>query len=392
MKTKQLLIILIAMLMCVSTAQWASAADDDMGDIGPAGESSEAEAALAELLQDIEADKSGVVDDLVDRFATDDQTAYQLETTLAGASAGTLAEVDQNADSLEAVSVILGGSGDIERLGDTTQDWAYTAVTPCRIVNTNFGGGGLFTPGVARSYYVYGPGFQIAAQGGNPAGCSSPKGEPRAVHINVTAVPQVGNGNGNFKAYPDGTPAPGASLVNYQSPGGQNIANAATIKTRFQIGPPELRVLNSFGNAYLIIDILGYYHETEHLAGADYAGGQQDIALVAGNQTVRSVTISAPAAGGRVIVNASGYFDFADAVGVDVGRCSITTGLAVDFSYLIIAGERTGTSTRWVPFAGTRGFNVGAGNTTFRLVCNEFDGAVNVADTNLTATWVPRSY
>ena len=391
MKIKKLLRILIAMLMCVSIAQWASASDDDLGEVGPAGESSEAEATLAELLQDIEADKSGVVDDLVDRFATDDQTAYQLESTLVGASAGTLAEVDQNADSLEAVSVILGGSEDIERLGSTNQDWAYTAVTPCRIVNTNFGGGGLFTPGVARSYYVYGPGATIGPQGGNPAGCSSPKGEPRAVHINVTAVPQVGNGNGNFKAYPDGTPAPGASLVNYQSPGGQNIANAATIKTRFQIGPPELRVLNSFGNAYLIIDILGYYHETEHLAGADFVGGQQDIALAAGNQTVRSVTIAAPAAG-RVIVNASGYFAFDDAVGRDVGRCSITTGLAVDFAYLIIAGERSGTSTEWVPFAGTRGFNVGAGNTTFRLVCNEFDGNVKVADTNLNATWVPRSY
>jgi hypothetical protein len=58
--------------------------------------------------------------------------------------------------------MILGGSGELERLGDTNQDYVYTAVPPCRIVNTNFGGGGLFTPGVARSYYVYGPGFLIA--------------------------------------------------------------------------------------------------------------------------------------------------------------------------------------------------------------------------------------
>jgi hypothetical protein len=381
------------MLMCVSIAQWASAADDDLDDVGPAGESSEAEAALAEQLQDIEADKSGVVAALVDRFATDEATAYQLESTLAAASAATLAEVEQNADSVEDVSMILGGSGELERLGDTNQDYVYTAVPPCRIVNTNFGGGGLFTPGVARSYYVYGPGFLIAPQGGNPAGCSSPKGEPRAVHINVTAVPQVGNGNGNFKAYADGTPAPGASLVNYKSPGGQNIANAAIIKTRFQLGAGqrELRVLNSFGNAYLIIDILGYYHEAEHLAGADYAGGDQNFTLGPANSVVRSVTITAPAAG-RVIVNASGYFDFNDAVGLDTGRCSITTGLAVDFSNLIIAGERTGTAMNWVPFAGTRGFNVGAGNTTFRLVCNEFNGNIEVEDTHLTATWVPRSY
>jgi hypothetical protein len=57
MKTKKILSILIATLMCVSIAQWASAADDDLAAVGPAGESSEAELALAEQLQDIEADK-----------------------------------------------------------------------------------------------------------------------------------------------------------------------------------------------------------------------------------------------------------------------------------------------------------------------------------------------
>jgi hypothetical protein len=136
---------------------------------------------------------------------------------------------------------------------------------------------------------------------------------------------------------------------------------------------------------------MGYFHETEHLAGADYAGGNQNLALGPADSVVRSVTIAAPAAG-RVIVNASGYFSFDDVAGRDSGRCSITTGVAVDFSYLIIAAERTGGATQWVPFAGTRGFNVGSGNTTFRLVCNEADGAVRVSDTNLTATWVPRSY
>jgi hypothetical protein len=184
-------------------------------------------------------------------------------------------------------------------------------------------------------------------------------------------------------------------LVNYKSPGGQNIANAAIIKTRFQLGlgQRELRVLNSFGNAYLIIDILGYFHEAEHLAGADFAGGDQNLALGPVTSIVRSVTITAPAAG-RVIVNASGYFAFDDAAGRDSARCSITTGIAVSFNNLIIAAERTGggDATQFVPFAGTRGFNVGSGNTTFRLVCNEADGNVRVSDTNLTATWVPRSY
>ncbi len=383
MKIKQLLKILISIMMCVSIAQWASAADDEMEDVGPVDESSEVEAALAEQLQDIEADKSGVVAALVDRLATDEVTAYQLESTLAAASAATLAEVEQNADSIDDINVIMGGSEGLERLGDLTEDYAYTAVTPCRIVNTNVLGG-PFLPGVARSYRVYG---LVGAQGG-AAFCPSPNGEPRAVHINVTAVPVAGQGN--FRAYPAGGAAPNASLTNYKA-GVQNVANAGTIRTVFNLAGPEITVLNSFGTANLVIDVLGYYHNTEHLAGADYAGGDQNFTLGPANSVVRSVTITAPAAG-RVIVNASGYFDFNDAVGLDAGRCSITTGLAVDFSNLIIAGERTGTAMNWVPFAGTRGFNVGPGNTTFRLVCNEFDGDIEVEDTQLTATWVPRSY
>jgi hypothetical protein len=389
MKQKQFLTILIAVLMSLSIAQWALAAEEELATTGPASAASESEGALAELLADIEADKSAVVGDLVDRFAIDDASAYQLESTLAVASAATLAEIDLNADSLEAVSAILAGPEDIERVGDLTRDYTYTPITPCRIVNTTIVGGPFF-PGQVRDYFVYGPGpgaTGVAQQGGNPAGCNSPNGEPRAVHINITAVPVAGTGN--FRAYPASGGAPNASHTNYRA-GVQNVANAGTIATFFSFGPRELRVLNSFGTANLVIDVLGYYHQTENLAGADFASGDQVVSLVATDTTVRSVTISAPASG-RVIVNASGYFSLNSAA-VDTGRCSITTGTALDFTHLIITGERTGTAMTFIPFGATRGFNVGAGNTTFRLVCNEFAGTVTVSDTSLTATWVPRSY
>jgi hypothetical protein len=35
-------------------------------------------------------------------------------------------------------------------------------------------------------------------------------------------------------------------------------------------------------------------------------------------------------------------------------------------------------------FAGTRGFNVAAGTTTFNLVCNEFSGAVTATQAYMT--------
>jgi hypothetical protein len=130
MKTKQLLIILIAVLMSLSIAQWALAADAELAATGPAGASSESEAALAELMQSIEADKSTVVGDLVDRFATDDVTARQLAATLAGASTADLAEIVENADSLEAVNTILAGPEDILRLGDLTREYRWRGVFP----------------------------------------------------------------------------------------------------------------------------------------------------------------------------------------------------------------------------------------------------------------------
>ena len=63
----------------------------------------------------------------------------------------------------------------------------YSPVTPCRIVDTRIGGGGVLSPGQRREYFVYGPPGDIATQGGNPAGCPSPSGEPSGVHINVTS-------------------------------------------------------------------------------------------------------------------------------------------------------------------------------------------------------------
>jgi hypothetical protein len=126
-------------------------------------------------------------------------------------------------------------------------------------------------------------------------------------------------------------------------------------------------------------------------AGGDFSGGNQSTTLTATDVTVRSVTLVAPSSG-KVIVNASGYFDFDDTTGNDVGRCSITTGTSVDFNYLIIAGEQTGNSVSYMPFAGTRGFNVSSGSYTFRLVCDEFDGNVKAEDTNITAVFVPTEY
>ena len=116
---------------------------------------------------------------------------------------------------------------------------------------------GMIDANTERDYHVYGDGATINAQGGNSAGCPSPKGEPSAVKIYVTTVPEVGNGW--IAAYPYGSTAPIDSLVNYRSDA-QNVANSGTIKTCFNCAK-DINIKSLGGTTHVIIDVLGYYYE-----------------------------------------------------------------------------------------------------------------------------------
>lgn len=156
------------------------------------------------------------------------------------------------------IGVILCGVQDFVIDCAWAQDLVFTPVDPCRIVDTRKPGpvSGVFAPDETRLFFVFGT-TDISDQGGNPAGCPSPQGEPSAVHINVTAVPQ--SGTGNFTVFSANVSPPNASLVNYKA-SVQNIANAATIKTFVQTGSEEIAIINRFGYAHLVVDVMGYYY------------------------------------------------------------------------------------------------------------------------------------
>ena len=126
--------------------------------------------------------------------------------------------------------------------------------------------------------------------------------------------------------------------------------------------------------------------------GVEFASGDQLLTLTSTPVSARAISLTAPTSG-YVIVNASGYFDLNDATR-DGARCSITNGAtAIDFSHLVIVSDDgINSSTSWVPFATTRVYSVGSGTTTYRLVCDEFDGNVLVGDTSLNAIFVPTRY
>ena len=80
------------------------------------------------------------------------------------------------------------------------------------------------------------------------------------VHINVTAVPVAGSGN--IVAYPFGSAAPSASLVNYRADA-QNIADGGTVKTCYNCDK-DINIKSNYGTAHLVIDVLGYYFENPY--------------------------------------------------------------------------------------------------------------------------------
>jgi hypothetical protein len=144
----------------------------------------------------------------------------------------------------------------------------YTAVNPCRIVDTRYGLGGMMSAGEIRNFRVYGNIRQQnnvtgAAPSDYPASCPFDLAEPSAVHINVTVVPRGPRGQGGFvTVWPWSKTQPNASWMNYVS-GVQNIANAGTVAITAAPGAapdaePDISVY-ALRDIHLIIDVLGYY-------------------------------------------------------------------------------------------------------------------------------------
>ena len=116
------------------------------------------------------------------------------------------------------------------------------------------------------------------------------------------------------------------------------------------------------------------------------SGGDQQVALNTTGAVVRSVTI-VPPANGSVIVSSSAYL-VNDGAAAATGRCSITTGTAIDFDFLQFAKITTPGDSDVI--AGTRGFAVTKGTAlSVNLFCDAFAGTAGVRDSSLTAIFAP---
>jgi hypothetical protein len=132
------------------------------------------------------------------------------------------------------------------------------------------------------------------------------------------------------------------------------------------------------------------------LTGADINSALQVVsaesATVALQPAQHGIVVALPPfnapAGGRVVVQANGAFNFTGQASVLV-FCSITTGTTASTPFSVVAQEGSGLAgPRFVPFAGMRSFAVAAGSsTTFRLVCSPSD-VISVWQPALTAFFI----
>ena len=204
-------------------------------------------------LDEIAANRDAVMDEIVATWSADaNGWEEQFSINVSMADDSKLLAL-RNAESFDEVITILDGNTP-EHLGDTDKDLVYTPVTPCKIVDTRAGGGGFIPAGSTRNYQTYG---NLGGQGGS--NCSSPRGEPSAVHISMVAVNP--NGKGNLKAHPYGTASNRGLSINF-APIGTNLAVAGTVKVT-RSDDYDISISANFSGAHVQAQVLGYYYRVE---------------------------------------------------------------------------------------------------------------------------------
>lgn len=151
-----------------------------------------------------------------------------------------------------AVTLGAGGLGVVNAVQSSGERGVYTAIEPCRLVDTRpaHGIGGRTSPlGPAENYQLQGT--------GDNGECTGIPGDAIALALNVTPVGPTRSTNLRF--FPGG-PVPNASSLN-PAPGQPPTPNAVTVDLA---NDGSFRVYNFQGQVHLVADIVGYYRDHNH--------------------------------------------------------------------------------------------------------------------------------
>ena len=151
-------------------------------------------------------------------------------------------------------------------------------------------------------------------------------------------------------------------------------------------GKAPLKVNNSELVKRFNADLLDGLDSTALQVVAAHDGGEQIEGLTGTPDVVRSVTLTAPS-DGMVIVNST--VTGVDSDAGDKVQCSITTGTILDLDFLQ-QWDSPGSPGFFGQLAGTRGFDVTAGELTVNLVCKHAgSGDSSIFDSAMTAIFIP---
>jgi hypothetical protein len=140
-------------------------------------------------------------------------------------------------------------------LGSTTGDLVFTAVTPCRIVDTRVAGGAI-SANSSRPFLglAINSGANFTSQGGSSTDCGVAAVGASAIVVNVTAV--TPSSGGFATVYKSGETRPLAASVNYTT--GAIVNNTVVVGVPNPLAITDF-IIYTFAQAHYVVDIVGYY-------------------------------------------------------------------------------------------------------------------------------------
>jgi large repetitive protein len=174
-------------------------------------------------------------------------------TVPVGATSGVIALTNANGVGISSSQFIVTTVG--------TTGYRFFAVSPCRIIDTRSTSTPFLAPSILAAFTVNSGGttFNYSPQGGSATGCAIPT-DAKAVFFNFVAVAPTGSGF--FQAWPFGSPIPTASVLNYTSFPGLNIANSIALPTcdpSLATCTKDLNVQANQSTIQLVVDVVGYF-------------------------------------------------------------------------------------------------------------------------------------
>jgi hypothetical protein len=213
-------------------------------------------------------------------------------------------------------------------LGDFSKDNVYTAVTPCRIVDTRLAGG-QFGPNVTRTYDVDGTDF--TAQGGSSISCGIPNGVAASVAMTITVTGPIGAGY--LTAWGLGV-QPLSSVLNYGA--GEVIANTSIVPVVPGAGA-DFSIYSFAGNPHVVVDVVGYF-------AAPSGNGAMTLSQLSGNWSATLSGFTGCGNSALQFVGSMGSTGLGTGTLTAHGSCGDSVVNNVSFNILTLNGNGTGTA------------------------------------------------